>query len=36
MDEFHEGGYNPADYANLAVSPEVKELFHYIQRCVNG
>eukprot|EP00286_Rhodomonas_abbreviata_P003732 CAMPEP_0181346748 /NCGR_PEP_ID=MMETSP1101-20121128/33496_1 /TAXON_ID=46948 /ORGANISM="Rhodomonas abbreviata, Strain Caron Lab Isolate" /LENGTH=358 /DNA_ID=CAMNT_0023458887 /DNA_START=26 /DNA_END=1101 /DNA_ORIENTATION=- len=25
-------GYNPADYANLQVTPEVKELFQYIAR----
>mmetsp|Transcript_5225 Transcript_5225/g.13159 ORF Transcript_5225/g.13159 Transcript_5225/m.13159 type:complete len:392 (+) Transcript_5225:208-1383(+) len=25
-------GYNPADYANLQVSQEIKELFQYIQR----
>ena len=25
-------GYNPADYANLQVSGEIKELFQYIQR----
>uniref|UniRef100_A0A0B7A5U1 Intraflagellar transport protein 46 homolog n=1 Tax=Arion vulgaris TaxID=1028688 RepID=A0A0B7A5U1_9EUPU len=27
-----EGAYDPADYVNLAVSPEVKELFQYITR----
>ena len=26
------GAYNPAQYADLPVSPEVKELFEYIQR----
>ena len=26
------GTYNPADYSNLQVSAEVKELFEYIQR----
>lgn len=24
--------YNPADYENLAVPPEIKELFQYIRR----
>lgn len=27
-----EGAYDPADYANLPVSTEVKELFQYITR----
>ena len=26
------GTYNPADYANLQVSHEIKELFEYISR----
>ena len=26
------GTYNPADYANLQVSQEAKDLFEYIQR----
>jgi intraflagellar transport protein 46 len=26
------GAYNPAEYAGLQVSSEVKELFEYIQR----
>ena len=26
------GQYNPADYANLKVSPEISELFQYITR----
>jgi intraflagellar transport protein 46 len=26
------GTYNPSDYANLQVTPDVKELFEYIQR----
>ena len=26
------GAYNPAEFANLQVSAEVKELFEYIQR----
>ncbi|CAL8105093.1 unnamed protein product [Calicophoron daubneyi] len=30
--EVVEGAYNPADYEHLAVSPEIKELFEYIQR----
>lgn len=31
-DTIFQGGYNPADYANLQVSAEIKELFQYIQR----
>lgn len=27
-----EGAYDPADYANLPVSTEIKELFQYITR----
>lgn len=27
-----EGGYNPADFENLAVSADIKELFQYIGR----
>ncbi|CAH8445276.1 unnamed protein product [Dicrocoelium dendriticum] len=30
--EVVEGAYNPADYEHLNVSPEIKELFEYIQR----
>lgn len=26
------GAYNPAEYANLQVSSDVKDLFEYIQR----
>lgn len=26
------GAYNPAEFANLSVSNEVKEMFEYIQR----
>ena len=31
-----EGAYDPADYANLPVSTEIKEMFQYITRCVQG
>ena len=27
-----EGGYNPSDFENLAVSADIKELFQYISR----
>ncbi|KAG5453996.1 Intraflagellar transport protein 46 [Clonorchis sinensis] len=30
--EVIEGAYNPADYEHLTVSPEIKEMFEYIQR----
>ncbi|KAA3675000.1 intraflagellar transport protein 46, partial [Paragonimus westermani] len=30
--EIIEGAYNPADYEHLSVSPEIKEMFEYIQR----
>lgn len=30
--EAPEGAYDPADYANLPVSTEIKELFQYITR----
>ncbi|KAF5398685.1 Intraflagellar transport protein 46 [Paragonimus heterotremus] len=30
--EMIEGAYNPADYEHLSVSPDIKEMFEYIQR----